>query len=65
MRVSRDEGPLMSEYLRTISRSWDEYQLSRAGGMVGSCIIEPVLQVCIQFIVYPTPYTQTTFSYTL
>lgn len=35
----------MREYRRTIGSALDEYQMSRGGGMVGACIIEPVLQV--------------------
>ena len=35
----------MREYQRAIGSALDEYQMSRGGGMVGACIIEPVRQV--------------------
>ena len=43
--LGRDEGPLATEYMRSIAAALDDYQLSPSGGLLAACILEPVLQV--------------------
>lgn len=38
----------MQEYTRAVAAAIDEYSMSREGGLLAACIIEPVLQVSLE-----------------